>query len=228
MKPLLVAKGIGKKFLKPTQSLLFEQIDLSIYPEESVAIVGKSGEGKTTLLHILGTLEDPSEGSLHISGKLVTSFNKTELRNRSIGFVFQGFHLLEDYTLLENVLMPAKIARKATHKGSASYQRAHELIEKVGLSKRISYPTKLLSGGEKQRGALARALCNDPDLILADEPSGNLDMANSRLIHQLLLDLARQEKKAVLIVTHDQELASLCSRTLLLKERQLTEKASIH
>lgn len=225
MKPLLVAKEVGKKFIKPVPTLLFENINMEIFPEESVAIVGKSGEGKTTLLHILGTLEDATSGTLHIAGKSVNAFNKTEIRNRSIGFVFQGFHLLEDYTLLENVLMPAKIARMATHRGSDAYNRAHELIDKVGLTHRYNHMTKLLSGGEKQRGALARALCNNPDLILADEPSGNLDQANSRLIHQLLINLAKEEKKAVLIVTHDPELASLCSRRLLLKERQLTEKS---
>ncbi len=227
MSPLLRAIKIKKEFSSPAPTLLFENVDLIVNPKESVAIVGRSGEGKTTLLHILGTLDDPTEGSLEIKGNQVNAFNRLKLRNASLGFVFQSFHLLEDYSLLENVLMPAKIARFATGRNSKAYNRAHELIERVGLMNRINHPTRLLSGGEKQRVAIARALCNDPDLILADEPSGNLDRSNSSAIHKLLIDLTKEGKKGLIIVTHDTELANSCDRQLLLTEKRLTENRPI-
>jgi lipoprotein-releasing system ATP-binding protein len=209
---LLEAKNISKAFYHPKIVPILKEISLKVKAGESVAIVGRSGEGKSTLLQILGTLEDPCQGSLYIEGQKVSASNRTHLRNEKIGFVFQSFHLLEDYTALENVLMPARIARKPIGRGSKAEERALVLLEKVGLADRVHFHTKFLSGGEKQRVALARAMCNDPSLILADEPSGNLDRQTAQMIHEILLLFSQDQQKALLLVTHDRELARLCSR----------------
>jgi lipoprotein-releasing system ATP-binding protein len=219
---ILKAKGITKRFYTPSPIEVLKGIDLEIDRGESVAITGKSGEGKSTLLHILGTLEKPCSGSLEICGQNISHASLSGVRNTHIGFLFQSYNLLEDYTVLDNVLLPARIARRPTSKGSAAYSRALELLEIVGLKDRAGFPAKLLSGGEKQRAALARALCNDPDLILADEPTGNLDHAHSQDIHSLLISLSRDFNKSLIVVTHDKELSTLCSRTLLLKDGNLT------
>ncbi len=219
--PLLVAQNISKAFYHPKTVQILKEISLEIAAGESVAIVGRSGEGKSTLLQILGTLEDPCAGGLYIEKEKVTPYNRTRLRNEKIGFVFQSFHLLEDYTALENVLMPAHIARQPIGKGSRAEKRALFLLEKVGLSDRAHFHTKLLSGGEKQRVALARAMCNDPCLILADEPSGNLDSQTAQLIHNILISFAHNPSKALLLVTHDRELAALCSRQYELRNGTL-------
>lgn len=220
-KTLLSAKNIQKSFYTPNRFPILKGINLDVFAGESVAIIGRSGEGKSTLLQILGTLEQPCEGTLIIKEKEVSSSNKTQLRNQSIGFVFQSFHLLEDYTTLENILMPARIARQSVGEGSAAHRKALHLLEKVGLSDRAHFHTKLLSGGEKQRVALARAMCNNPDLILADEPSGNLDRQTSDLIHQILFSFIKDHQKALIVVTHDRELASLCNRQYELKDGML-------
>lgn len=215
---VLVAQQIHKSFHHPTAVTLLRGVSLSVAPGETVAIMGRSGEGKSTLLQILGTLDSPCQGSLHIAGQCVTGSNSDAVRNRHIGFVFQSFHLLEDYSAIDNILMPARIARKSVRKGSEAYARACHILEKVGLAHRIHFPIKLLSGGEKQRISIARAMINDPSILLADEPSGNLDRQNSQIIHELLLNAAMNEQKAIVIVTHDLELARLCSR-----QYQLTE-----
>lgn len=209
---LLEAKNIAKAFYYPKMVSILKSISLQIQGGESIAIVGRSGEGKSTLLQILGTLEEPCQGSLHIEGQKVSPSNRVYLRNQKIGFVFQSFHLLEDYTALENVLMPARIARQPIGRGSDAEQRALHLLEQVGLAERAHFHTKLLSGGEKQRVAVARAMCNDPRLILADEPSGNLDRQTAQLIHEILLLFAQDSRHALLLVTHDRELARLCTR----------------
>lgn len=209
---LLEAKNISKSFYHPKVVPVLKDISLQIKAGESVAIVGRSGEGKSTLLQILGTLEDPCHGSLFINGEKVVHSNRTHVRNEKIGFVFQSFHLLEDYTTLENVLMPARIARFSINRGSLAEQRALSLLEMVGLTDRAHFHTKYLSGGEKQRVALARAMCNNPSLILADEPSGNLDSQTAQMIHEILLRFAHEQQKALLLVTHDRELALLCKR----------------
>lgn len=218
---IILAKKLSKSFKSPHPVDVLKGIDLSIEKGSSVAIMGKSGEGKSTLLHLLGTLEKPTSGELEICGESVKSAPLAYLRNHHIGFIFQSFNLLEDYTVLDNVLMPAKIARMPTHRGSAAYQRALMLLELVGLSSRAHFIAKLLSGGEKQRVAIARALLNNPALILADEPSGNLDHSHSQAIHQLLLQLTRQEGKTLVVVTHDPELASLCDQIYILKDGTL-------
>lgn len=216
--PILQAHQIHKTFGHPVKIPIIKGIDFSIYPGEAIAIVGRSGEGKSTLLHLLGTLETPCQGTLTIANQVVSSSNKAKIRNHHIAFIFQSFHLLEDYTAIDNVLMPARIARQSVSKGSAAYKRGYELLEQVGLSDRAHFHTKLLSGGEKQRIALARALCNDPDLILADEPSGNLDKQTASQIHALLLNFVKQSNKSVIIVTHDPELAALCDKQYRLQD----------
>lgn len=221
--PLLEARGLSKSFLYPEHRLIFQNLSLAIYAGESVAIVGRSGEGKSTLLQLLGTLDDPSEGTLLIDGEQVTSANRCAIRNAKLGFVFQAFHLLEDYTALENVLMPAAIARLAIDKKSLSYQRAITLLSHVGLTHRAHDVTKRLSGGERQRVATARALMRDPLLLLADEPSGNLDQETAHLIHQLLINFSKQPGKGLILVTHDNTLAQFCTRRLELQGGRLEE-----
>lgn len=214
---ILRAKKIKKCFQFPNYLELLNGIDLEVAAGETVAIMGRSGEGKSTLLHILGTLDSATDGELEIGGHRVTDENTASIRNREVGFVFQSFHLLEDYTVLQNVLMPARIARKNVNKGSAVHSNAEELLNKVGLGERLHHFGKQLSGGEKQRVAIARALCNDPSILLADEPSGNLDRKTAEGIHALLLDFAHSHKKSLIVVTHDQELANLCSTVYQLK-----------
>jgi len=220
-KIILRAKNIHKSFFRPAKVTILKGIDLIVNQGDTLAIMGRSGQGKSTLLHILGTLENPCEGQIEIASQKVTFFNKSKIRNRHLAFVFQSFHLLEDYTALENVLMPARIARKSISKGSNSYAAGLELLEMVGLADRAHFHTKLLSGGEKQRVAIARALCNDPDIIFADEPSGNLDKQTSAAIHDLLLGYAKKYNKTLIVVTHDQDLANLCSKTLHLNDGHL-------
>jgi lipoprotein-releasing system ATP-binding protein len=219
---ILAAKNISKSFKNPTEVTILKNITLEVKAGETVAIMGKSGEGKTTLLHILGTLEPPTQGSLEICGLPATAANWNHLRNQKIGFIFQAYNLLEDYTVLDNILMPAKIAHQDTRPDSPAHQRALELLEEVGLSHRADFPAKLLSGGEKQRAAIARAFLNDPALILADEPSGNLDHAHSTIIYNLLLGAAQKRGKALIVVTHDRELAALCQKTYSLMDGVLS------
>lgn len=224
MKVVLKAVGLKKSFHTPAKVEILKNIDLFVSRGETVAIMGRSGEGKSTLLQILGTLETPCDGYLEIDGEPVSNFNKSKLRNKKLAFVFQSFHLLEDYTAIDNVLMPARIARQTATQGSAMYQRACDLLDLVGLSDRKDFNTKLLSGGEKQRVAIARALCNDPDIILADEPSGNLDRQTARQIHDLLLDYVQANNKTLIVVTHDSELADLCKKTYRLSDGRLEER----
>lgn len=208
---ILVAKNLKKSYRFPQPVEILSDISLSLDKGESAAICGRSGEGKTTLLHILGTLEAPESGTLEIGGIACTPALSASIRRRSIGFVFQSFNLLEDFTALENVLMPAKILRRF-----ASRKAGLELLSSVELAHRADFPVKLLSGGEKQRVAIARALCNDPFLILADEPSGNLDAASARIVGDLLLSLVRERNKSLILATHDSRLASLCGKTYIL------------
>jgi lipoprotein-releasing system ATP-binding protein len=218
---ILRAKGITKTFQHPVNVSILNGVDFALARGETAAIMGRSGEGKSTLLHILGTLEDSTSGNLEIAGQQVSHHNKSQLRNKHIGFVFQSFHLLEDYTALDNVLMPARIARQNVAKGSVAYDRAYYLLEAVGMADRAHFNTKLLSGGEKQRISIARALCNDPDILLADEPSGNLDKQNALIVHEILLSFAQKEKKSLLVVTHDESLAGLCHTNYRLQDGRL-------
>jgi len=218
---ILQARGISKQFLTPCPVTILRDISLTISAGDTVAIVGKSGEGKTTLLHILGTLDEPSSGTLEICGEVVENKNASHHRQHQIGFIFQAYHLLEEFSVLDNILLPARIRKEKVGPGSPAKARALHLLETVGLAHRADFPAKLLSGGEKQRVAIARALINDPQLILADEPSGNLDHATSGAIYDLLLSLAREKKKGLVIVTHDREFANRCQTVYTLQDGQL-------
>lgn len=222
---LLEASNIHKSFYIPHRVHLLRGVNLTVNRGDTVAITGRSGQGKSTLLNLLGTLEDPCEGSLVISSEKVTRFNRSRIRNKKIGFVFQSFHLLEDYTAIDNILMPARIARQDVSRGSPKYEEALALLAHVGLAERADFNTKLLSGGEKQRVAIARALCNNPEILFADEPSGNLDKQTSRAIHELLIGYVQNNNKALVVVTHDPELAQLCSLRYELDEGILLPKA---
>lgn len=218
---VLEAKNISKSFYYPAQLTILKNLNLVIHRGETVAIMGRSGQGKSTLLQILGTLEKPCSGQLTIAGQTIGRLNCGRIRNKHIAFIFQSFHLLEDYTALENVLMPARIARRSISKGSEAYNHALHLLEMVGLKDRMHFNTKLLSGGEKQRVAIARALCNDPDIIFADEPSGNLDRQTAEDIHEILLNFAHEKGKTLIVVTHDPALANLCSKKYSLEQGEL-------
>jgi lipoprotein-releasing system ATP-binding protein len=216
--PILAATNLHKTFHDPEELKVLQGACLTVHPGESIAIIGKSGEGKSTLLHILGTLEAPCQGEIRLFGEPVTAANAASMRNRQIGFIFQAFNLLEEYTLLDNILMPARIKRDRM---ADVKERALFLLHEVGLYERRDYVAKRLSGGEKQRAALARALLNDPSLLLADEPTGNLDRAHSQKVHDLLFTACKKLGKGLVIVTHDLELAALCDRTLQLREGKL-------
>jgi lipoprotein-releasing system ATP-binding protein len=211
------AKNLFKSFKEPQKVQILSDVSLTASQGESIAICGRSGEGKTTLLHILGTLEEPDAGTVEIKGKLFSPSLAAKLRNQHIGFIFQSFNLLEDFTALENVLMPARIARAPLPR-----EKGLALLKKVGLEERADFPAKLLSGGERQRVAIARALCNDPDLLLADEPSGNLDRTSAEMIAQILFNLVKTEKKTLILVTHDLELAKRCNRRYILNSGHLS------
>jgi lipoprotein-releasing system ATP-binding protein len=206
---ILKARNVCKSYPKVK---VLEGLDLTVAYGETVAIQGRSGEGKTTLLHILGALEEPDSGRIEIGGSRVHRHTAPLLRNQQIGFIFQAYNLLEDFTALENVLMPARIARK-----TASREKGLDLLRLVGLETRADFPAKLLSGGERQRVAIARALCNDPNLILADEPTGNLDRENAKKVGQLLISF----NKSLILVTHDPDMAALCQKQYLLENGQL-------
>ena len=200
-------------------------VDLSVSPREMVAIVGASGAGKSTLLHVLGALDKPSRGYVVIGGEPIHGLNDEQLaalRNRSVGFVFQFHHLLREFTALENVMMPIRISGKSV---SEARSRAQELLAKVGLSARMHHLPGELSGGEQQRTAVARALAMDPKIVLADEPSGNLDLANGEMLHNLLTDMVNDLEIGMVVVTHNRSLASRANRVLLLEGGRLTESA---
>jgi len=183
--------------------------------------VGPSGSGKSTLLHLLGALDRPTAGTVLLGGRRVDDLDDEALaamRNRYVGFVFQFHHLLRDFTALENVMIPQLVADAARE---AAERRAHELLEQVELTGRASHRPRKLSGGEQQRVAVARALANDPPLLLADEPSGNLDQAASDRLHDLLFELLERHRSALVVVTHSAELAGRANRTLRLEAGKL-------
>lgn len=211
-------KGIKKSF----GSLeVLKGIDLHIDKGEVVSIVGPSGAGKTTLLQIIGTLDRPDTGTITIDGIDVSKLSSKKLsdfRNQHIGFVFQFHQLLPEFTAIENIMIPAYIAG-ASHREAK--QRAQELLDFMGLSDRASHKPNELSGGEKQRVAVARALINHPTVILADEPSGSLDSKNKEELHQLFFDLRDKFGQTFVIVTHDEQLASITDRTIHMRDGQL-------
>ncbi len=200
-------------------------VDLAVQRREMVAIVGASGAGKSTLLHVLGALDKPTRGYVVIGGEPVHGRDETELgllRNRTVGFVFQFHHLLREFSALENVMMPLRIGGKSEEEARG---RASELLARVGLSARMTHRPAELSGGEQQRTAVARALAMDPQILLADEPSGNLDRPNGEVLHELLTEVVNDLEIGMVVVTHNRSLAARANRVLLLEGGRLTQTA---
>ncbi len=223
MSAVLSARGVCRVYTggdgRPLEILT--GVDLDVAPGEFIAIVGASGAGKSTLLHLLGALDRPTSGSIQLDGvDLATAEEATleRLRNRRIGFVFQFHHLLRDFTAVENVMLPQRIAGVSE---VAARARAEALLASVGLSARLLHRPHMLSGGEQQRVAVARALANDPRVVLADEPSGNLDLAQAERLHELLATLARDFETALVVVTHNRQLAARADRVLAVDEGRL-------
>ena len=212
---MIEATGIRKKY---GALEVLKGVDLLVAKGEVVSIVGASGAGKTTLLQILGTLERADEGTLRFNGEEVTKLGSNALsafRNAHIGFVFQFHHLLPEFTALENVMMPGLIPGKS--KGECA-PRAEELLSRLNVLPRKDHKPTQLSGGEQQRVAVARALFNSPSVVLADEPSGNLDSAHARELHQLFFDLRKEMGQTFVIVTHNEELADMADRKLVMRD----------
>ena len=221
---MIQLEGITKSF---GSLQVLKGIDLIINKGEVVSIVGPSGAGKTTLLQIMGTLDKPDSGKIVLNGTEVNRLKEKELsafRNKEIGFVFQFHQLLPEFTALENVMIPALIANE---KSSAAEKRAKEILSFLKLSDRMSHKPAELSGGEKQRVAVARALINHPQVILADEPSGSLDTRNKEELHALFFELRDQMNQTFVIVTHDEQLASQTDRTIHIRDGVVSEEASI-
>lgn len=201
---------------------ILDGVDLEVKQGESLAIVGPSGSGKSTLLNIIGTLDRPSRGQVVLDNKEVSGLNEAELaavRNRAVGFIFQAHHLLPHCTVLENVLVPALAANGRAEKAKVNLGR--RLLDRVGLGERLDHRPGQLSGGEKQRVAVVRALINEPRLLLADEPTGSLDRASATELGQLLVDLNREQRVSLIVVTHAPELAQRMGRVLELREQRL-------
>jgi len=221
-KPLMVASGIVKGYRTAAGYVpVLQGLDLVVEDGEMLAIMGVSGVGKSTLLHVLGTLDRPEAGSITIAGEDMLSLPEARLRearNRTLGFVFQFHHLLPEFTALENVMMPLQIARTSQ---AAARTRAAALLEELGLAGRADHRPGALSGGEQQRVAVARALSQAPRAVLADEPTGNLDRETGRRLHETLRRVSREKGVTVVVVTHDEELAGICDRRLLLAEGRL-------
>ena len=222
---VLEAVDLAKTYMGGDGGLItvLDGVNLQVARGEMVAIVGASGAGKSTLLHLLGALDRPTRGAVSIAGERIeerTDEELSALRNRRIGFVFQFHHLLREFSALENVMMPLRIAGWADQRARG---RAEELLSRVGLAGRMSHRPSELSGGEQQRTAVARALAIDPAVLLADEPSGNLDHVNSALLHDLFVELSRDLEIAMVVVTHNRSLALRADRALLLEDGRLTE-----
>ena len=218
MEVMLTAQEIYKRY--GTIEVL-KGVDIQVKSGEIVSIVGPSGSGKSTLLHILGTLDKPDKGRVKLHDKEITGLEGRKLagfRNQHIGFVFQFHHLLPEFSALENVCIPGWLSGKPKNQVK---KRAEELLKLLGLSHRLENKPNALSGGEQQRVAVARALINQPSIVFADEPTGNLDSANAKELHDLFFDLRRQFNQAFLIVTHNEELAQLSDRMLTMRDGRM-------
>jgi lipoprotein-releasing system ATP-binding protein len=224
---VLEVQGLTKHYVGGDGGVItvFDGVDLQVQRGEMVAIIGASGAGKSTLLHLLGALDRPTAGRVLIGGRALEGMNDdavSTLRNRTVGFVFQFHHLLREFTALENVMMPLRIGGTEER---AARERALALLARVGLAGRVHHRPSELSGGEQQRTAVARALAADPAVLLADEPSGNLDHHNSERLHELFAELSRELEIAMVIVTHNRSLAARADRILQLEDGRLSQIA---
>ena len=217
--PVLDCRGVVRRFNEGASTLVvLNGVDLQVQPAERVAIIGTSGSGKTTLLQIMGGLDEPDEGEVFINGEAMHGSDETakgDLRNRYVGFIYQFHHLLPEFTAEENVAMPLMIRREPK---AAAIKKARELLGRVGLGERLHHKPGELSGGERQRAAVARALITRPQLVLADEPTGNLDAGNGEHVLNLMLELNQELKTSLVIVTHDHSIAARMDRILVLED----------
>jgi len=222
---VLEGKDLAKEFVQgDVKILVLRAASITVRAGERIAIVGASGSGKTTLLQLLGGLDLPTGGTVEIAGSAMNRLNDTErglLRNRAVGFVYQFHHLLPEFTALENVAMPLLVRRMSPR---AARERASALLARVGLAERLTHRPSQLSGGERQRAAVARALVTRPKLVLADEPTGNLDGMNAAQVFELMLELNREFGTSLVIVTHDERLAARLDRVLVLADGVLVER----
>jgi lipoprotein-releasing system ATP-binding protein len=232
---MLTAVNLHKTYRKHKIEVpVLRGLDLEVFTGEFLSIVGASGSGKSTLLHLLGTLDKPDLGSIHLEGRRIDNVSSTEreaLRNKTFGFIFQFYHLLPELTTLENVLIPGMITHSLLGwfgQRQALRQRARQILERVGLGHRLRHKPRELSGGEMQRAAIARALINDPKILLADEPTGNLDVSNANDILGLLRDLNHQEGLTIIMVTHNHELAAETDRVVKMAAGRMEHQNENH
>ena len=216
---ILKVRNLTRTYVEnKVSTAVLKGINLDIEAGKITVVTGKSGSGKSTLLHILGTLDKPTSGEIIFKGQDLTTLSndaKAAFRNKNLGFIYQFHYLLGDFTALENVMLPSLIGGRSEKEAK---EKALKILEQVGLKDRVDFHPGELSGGQRQRVAIARALCHDPDLILADEPTGNLDATNAASVFELFSSLVKEKKTTVIMVTHDETLATLCDRKVVIKD----------